>query len=55
MPEKLGVFISYSRDDIAFADQLVATLELAGFAPTIDRVGIHGAENWEEKLKVATP
>lgn len=48
--EKLGVFVSYSREDIAFADQLVVTLELAGFAPTIDRVGIHGAEAWQEKL-----
>jgi len=44
------VFISYSREDLAFADQLVVTLELAGFAPTIDLVGIHGAEKWEEKL-----
>jgi len=47
---KLAVFISYSREDLAFADQLVVTLELAGFAPTIDRVGIHGAEQWEAKL-----
>jgi hypothetical protein len=48
--DKLNVFISYSRDDADFADQLVATLELAGFTPTIDRAGIHGAEKWEEKL-----
>ena len=48
--DKLGVFISYSRDDIALADQLVVTLDLAGFAPTIDRVGIHGAEDWQAKL-----
>ena len=32
--EKLKVFISYSRrDSAAFADELVAGLELAGFAP----------------------
>ena len=48
--EKLGVFISYSRDDLTFSDQLVTTLEFAGFDPRIDRHGIHGAENWQEKL-----
>jgi hypothetical protein len=47
---KLKVFISYSRRDLAFADQLVAVLELQGFVPTIDRKGIHGAEKWEERL-----
>jgi hypothetical protein len=32
--EKLKVFISYSRkDSAAFADELVAGLEVAGFAP----------------------
>ncbi len=49
-PEKLRVFISYSREDLGFADQLVVTLELAGFVPTIDRVGISGAEAWQDKL-----
>lgn len=48
--DRLAVFVSYSRTDLAFADQLVVTLELAGFSPTIDRIGIHGAEKWEEKL-----
>jgi hypothetical protein len=34
--EKLKVFISYSwRDSAAFADELVAGLELAGFARRI--------------------
>ena len=47
---KLKVFISYSRRDLAFADQLVAVLELHGYVPTIDRKGIHGAERWEERL-----
>ncbi len=52
LPEagKLGVFISYSRDDLAFADQLDVALEYAGFEPKLDRHGIHGAENWREKL-----
>jgi hypothetical protein len=47
---KLGVFISYSRDDLDFADQLDVMLGLAGFDPVLDRHGIHGAENWQEKL-----
>jgi len=48
--EKLSVFISYSRDDLAFADQLVAALKLYGFDPTIDRHGISGGEAWQERL-----
>lgn len=47
---KLGVFISYSRDDLLFADQLDLALELAGFDPKLDRQGIQGAEDWQEKL-----
>jgi hypothetical protein len=48
--DRLGVFISYSRDDLDFADQLDVVLGLAGFDPVLDRHGIHGAENWQEKL-----
>ena len=47
---KPKVFVSYSRDDLEFADQLVAFLEWQGFQTVIDRIGIHGAENWEERL-----
>jgi TIR domain-containing protein len=47
---KLKVFISYSRDDLDFADQLVAALELCGFDPTIDRHGISGGEAWQQRL-----
>jgi hypothetical protein len=45
--EKLKVFISYSRkDSAAFADELMAGLELAGFAPFLDRHDIAaGARN----------
>lgn len=32
---KLNVFISYSRDDLAFADQLDAALTFYGFAVTL--------------------
>jgi len=47
---KLRVFISYSRDDLDFADQLVAGLELCGFDPTLDRQGIYGGEDWQRRL-----
>lgn len=49
-PAKLRVFISYSREDLAFADQLVVGLELTGFEPTLDRHGISGGEAWERRL-----
>ena len=49
--EKLKVFISYSRkDSTAFADELMAGLEVAGFAPFLDRHDIAAGENWEERL-----
>ena len=47
---KLGVFISYSRDDLDFADQLDAALRLSGFFTTFDRHGISGGENWQRRL-----
>ena len=47
---KLNVFISYSRDDLAFADQLDAALGLAGFGASMDRQGISGGEEWEKRL-----
>jgi WD40 repeat protein len=49
--EKLKVFISYSRRDASeFADELVAGLELAGFAPFLDRHDIAAGEDWEVRL-----
>ena len=49
--EKLKVFISYSRRDATeFVDELVAGLELAGFAPFVDRHDIAAGEKWEERL-----
>ena len=47
---KLKVFVSYSRDDLDFADQLVSALELYGFEPIIDRQGIAGGEDWQKRL-----
>jgi hypothetical protein len=49
---KLSVFISNSRDDLDFADQLDASLQLAGFETTIDRRGISGGEDWKARLGV---
>lgn len=49
-PDGLKVFVSYSRHDLAFADQLVAVLAWLRFEPIIDRQGIHGAERWQERL-----
>ena len=52
LPEagKLTVFISYSRTDLAFADQLDATLKIGSFETTIDRHGIHAGEDWKAQL-----
>jgi hypothetical protein len=44
---KLRVFISYSRDDLDFADQLDATLRIGGFDTSIDRHAISGGEEWQ--------
>jgi TIR domain len=49
--EKLKVFISYSRkDSTAFADELLAGLEVSGFAPFLDRHDIVPGEPWETRL-----
>jgi len=47
---KLRVFISYSRDDLKFADQLDAALDMYGFECVIDRHGISGGEDWKRRL-----
>src|SRR6266567_3311042 len=48
---ELKVFISYSRRDSSeFSDELVAGLELAGFAPFLDRHDIAPGEDWETRL-----
>jgi hypothetical protein len=44
------VFISYSRDDLNFADQLEAALTLCGFECLIDRHDISGGEEWKRRL-----
>jgi TIR domain len=47
---KLRVFISYSRDDLDFADQLDTTLRLLGFETSLDRHAISGGEEWRKRL-----
>ena len=44
------MFISYSRDDLEFADQLSAALNLHNFDISIDRLGISGGEDWKQRL-----
>ena len=48
--DALNVFISYSRDDLDFADQLEAGLGLAGFETSLDRHGISVGEEWKKRL-----
>jgi WD40 repeat protein len=47
---QLRVFISYSRDDLAFADQLDAALNLHQYEVSLDRHGIAGGEDWQSRL-----
>jgi TPR repeat protein len=47
---KLRVFISYSRNDADFADQLEAALDAYGFETSIDRHGVSGGEEWQRRL-----
>ena len=42
--------MSYSRNDLEFADQVVAALEAFGFNLLIDRHDISGGEDWEKRL-----
>ncbi|MCB1956037.1 MAG: TIR domain-containing protein [Rhodocyclaceae bacterium] len=45
------LFISYSRADVAFTDELVAALEASGeFEILIDRAGIGHGEDWRARL-----
>jgi hypothetical protein len=48
--DKLNVFISYSRDDLAFADQLRVALQGFGFGVAIDRDDVTGGDAWKKRL-----
>jgi WD40 repeat protein len=45
------VFISYSRNDAAFADRLEVALKARGFEPLIDRRDIAKFENWWQRIE----
>jgi len=47
---KLKVFISYSRKDSAFAERLVAALDVRGLAPRIDTRDLPDLEDWRREL-----
>jgi hypothetical protein len=47
---KLMVFISYSRRDEDFAQELLTGLELVGFEPYLDKHDIAAGEDWEARL-----
>ena len=49
-PAALRVFLSYSRADVDFADQLDEVLQQQGFEVTLDRHSIAGAEDWKTRL-----
>jgi formylglycine-generating enzyme required for sulfatase activity len=48
---KAQVFISYSRQDIAFADRLETALKARGFEPMIDRTHIYAFEEWWKRIE----
>src|SRR2546430_15813950 len=48
---KAKVFISYSRKDMAFADQLEAALRARGIEPLIDRSEIYAFEDWWKRIE----
>ncbi len=48
---RIKVFVSYSRTDKAFANDLVLGLAACGFAPYIDRQDIAAGEDWEKRLQ----
>ena len=47
---KTRVFISYSRKDAAFAEQLLAALGDRGFDPFLDKKDILPGEPWRDRL-----
>jgi len=49
-PGRLKVFISYSRKDEDFAQDLLAGLQAAGFEPYLDKHDIAAGEDWEARL-----
>ena len=48
---KPKIFISYSRKNLAFADQLEAALKARGFDTLIDRTEIYALEDWWKRVE----
>lgn len=48
---KAKVFVSYSRQDLAFVDRLEAALKARGFEPLIDRTEIYAFEDWWRRIE----
>jgi hypothetical protein len=48
--KRLKVFISYSRRDLSFAQQIVSALEARGVAPKIDMRDLPKLEDWRREL-----
>jgi hypothetical protein len=46
----LKVFVSYSRTDFGFVEQLVRGLQDKGFSPMLDRDQIGAAEDWRARI-----
>jgi hypothetical protein len=49
--DKTKIFISYSRQDMAFADRLEAALIEREFEPLLDRTEIYAFEDWWERIQ----
>src|SRR6266403_3951636 len=48
---KAKVFISYSRKDMTFADQLESAMGARGIEPLIDRSEIYAFEDWWKRIE----
>jgi TIR domain len=48
---KARVFISYSREDMAFADRLEGALKARAIQPLIDRSEIYAFEDWWKRIE----
>jgi hypothetical protein len=47
---KQAIFVSYSRNDLGFATQLVYSLRAFGFKVAIDHSELQGGEEWRQRL-----
>jgi hypothetical protein len=52
-PGRLRIFISYSRKDEDFGQELLSGLEFGGFEPYLDKDDIAAGEDWEGAARPA--